>query len=33
MADETTKLCFAECDVNKDGKLSVTEFKKWWDAP
>jgi Ca2+-binding EF-hand superfamily protein len=33
MADETTAACFKECDVNKDGKLSVSEFKKWWDAP
>jgi hypothetical protein len=30
---ETTTAFFEECGVDKDGKLSVTEFKTWSDAP
>jgi hypothetical protein len=30
---ETTTAFFKECGVDSDGKLSVTEFKTWSDAP
>jgi Ca2+-binding EF-hand superfamily protein len=32
LAKETADSCFEECDVNKDGKLSIEEFRKWWDT-
>lgn len=32
MARETTAECFQSADLNHDGKLSLAEFKKWFQA-
>jgi Ca2+-binding EF-hand superfamily protein len=32
LAKDTCEACFEECDVNKNGKLSIEEFRKWWDS-
>lgn len=33
MARATTMECFQTADLNHDGKLSLDEFKKWFNAP
>lgn len=33
LANVTTTECFAQADVDKDGQLSVEEFKSWFYAP
>lgn len=33
LADVTAKECFSSSDLNKDGKLSIDEFKGWFYQP
>ena len=33
LADVTAEQCFLEADLNNDHKLSLEEFKKWFNKP
>lgn len=33
LAETTVRECFMSCDLNGDGKLSLDEFKAWFNAP